>query len=115
MLPNWIPSKSYRRLSVSVGQNPVNLHFFLVHVVDVYPQVPAHRICRAVCFGCVVVVVCVLLQGGRGGDKTNEMGLILLPGNQNHPDETLGISKISDIGSFFYVCRLECLYFHGAP
>lgn len=63
-MPNWIPSESYRRLSVSVGQNPMNLHFFLVHMFDVYPQVPAHRICWTVCFGCVVVVVCVFLQGG---------------------------------------------------
>lgn len=62
--PNWMPGESYRRLSVSVGQNPVNLHFFLVHMVDVYPQVPARRVCRAVCFGRVVVVVRVLLQGG---------------------------------------------------
>lgn len=62
---NWIPSKSHRCLSVRVGQNPVNLHFFLVHVVDVHPQVPAHRICWTVGLRRVVVVVRVLLQRGQ--------------------------------------------------
>lgn len=64
--PHILPKKSplmptYRCLSVCVGQNPVNLHFALVHLVDIYPQVLAHLIGRAVGFGRVVVMICVLL------------------------------------------------------
>lgn len=54
------------------------------------------------------------------GDTTKEMGLILLPGNQNHPDETLGTSKINDISSFFIsadwsVCIFRCIAFMEHP
>ena len=41
---------TYRCLSVCVGQNPVDLHFVFVHLVDVDPQVLAHGIGRVVCF-----------------------------------------------------------------
>lgn len=53
---------AYRCLSVSVGEDAMDLHFFFVHLVDIYPQVLAHWIWWPVCFWCVVVVICVLLQ-----------------------------------------------------
>lgn len=53
---------AYRCLSVSVGEDAMDLHFFFVHLVDIHPQVLAHWIWRPVCFWCVVVVICVLLQ-----------------------------------------------------
>lgn len=56
---------TYCSLSVCVGQNPVDLHFVLVHLVDIYPQVLARRIWWAVCFWCIVVVVCVLLKSEK--------------------------------------------------
>ena len=69
---------TYRRLSVCVGQDAVDLHFLLVHVVHVYPQVFAHRLGRPVRFGCVVVVICVLLweetsRRQRGRDEGQRM------------------------------------------
>lgn len=39
---------THRCLSVRVGQNPVDLDFALVHVVDVHPHVPAHGVGRTV-------------------------------------------------------------------
>lgn len=56
---------TYRRLSVCVGQNPVDLYFVLFHLVNIYPQVLAHGVWRAVRFWCVVVVICVLLKNDK--------------------------------------------------
>lgn len=54
------------------------------------------------------------------GDKTNELGIISLPGNQNHPEETLGMSKIDDTGRFFIsadwsACIFGCIAFMEHP
>lgn len=56
---------THRCLSVRVGQNPVDLHFAFVHVVDVHPHAPAHGVRWTVRLGRVVVVIHVLLQHSR--------------------------------------------------
>lgn len=60
---------TYRCLSVSVGEDAMDLHFFFVHMVDIYPQFLTHGIWWPVCFWCVVVVICVLLQEKKRKEK----------------------------------------------
>ena len=44
-----------------VGEDPVDLHLVLVHLLDVYPEAFAQGVCGAVRLRCVVVMIRVFL------------------------------------------------------
>lgn len=50
---------------MGIGKDPMNLYFVFLHLVYIDPQIPAGRIIRAVRPWSIVIMICILLKGGK--------------------------------------------------